>query len=250
MQEISQNQYLRIILLFISFLFFSYNLLSQDTAIYLMDENELLEYTNDLYGSDDMLINGRIYVPLHSLAEGHPYYQVIDWIRGDIHIKGHTFKEVQLKYDIELDEFILFIKDKKERKNYLVLNRNYIDSVYLGKYLFVNSLVLHQLNKNMGYVEMIYDKNFVFFVKHSKGFKKEFSESKPYGEYAEQKSVNYIFENSVLTKMPSKKSFIEYFPNQKKEIKKYMKRNKIKYKKANSGELFKLLEYCNEIRTI
>ena len=91
-------------------------------------------------------------------------------------------------------------------------------------------------------------KNFIFFAKHSKGFKKQYSESKPHGEYAEPKAVNYIFENNVLTKLATKKSFLEYFLEHKKDVKKYMKKNKLKYKKANSGELYKLLKYCNEIR--
>jgi len=214
----------------------------------LEDQEDLKNYIDQIYGSDDMLVNGRIYVPQHGLAEGHPYFEVVDWVFGNLFIKGVLYEDVKLKYDIELDEFILFIKDKQDRKNYIVLNHHYVDSVYMGKYVFVNTDVLPEIEKDLGYAELVYDRDFIFLIKYTRDFKKEYSDSKPYGEYAEQKATRYICESGELVKISSKKAFLAYFEPDKKEIKKYLKKNNIKYKKANSGELYHLLNYCNAIR--
>ncbi len=247
MQQASFLQKTRIIIL-LSLLTFSLQLFSQKDSKFLSSEEDLVHYSEQVYGADNMLVNGRIYVPEHGLAQGHPYYQINDWIVGTVYIESKEYKNVKLKFDLELDEFVIFIKDKDNRKNYIVLNRNYVDSLYLGKFLFVNFSDFSDLHQPLGYVEMVYNNELIFITKHTKDFKKEYSESKPYGEYSDQKSTYYIFEDTQLTKVLTKKAFLNYFPFNKKEIKKYLKKHRIKYKKANSGELFNLLKYCNEIR--
>jgi len=214
----------------------------------LEDQEDLKRYIDQIYGSDDLLINGPIYVPQHGLAAGHPYFEIVDWVYGSLFIKGHIYDDVKLKYNIELDEFILFIKDRQDRKKYIVLNHHFIDSVYMGKYVFVNTDVLPEVEKDLGYAELVYDRNFIFLIKYTRDFKTEYSDSKPYGEYTEQKATHYICESGKLVKISGKKAFLAYFESEKKEIKKYLKKNNIKYKKANSGELYNLLNYCNAIR--
>lgn len=215
---------------------------------FLDTPDKLIDFVDQVYGLDDMLVNGRIYVPMHSLAEGHPYFEVKNWILGDIYIKGNKYEQSQLKYDIELDEFILYIKDKQNRKNYIVLNHHYVDSIYLGKYFFVNTAVVSKIGPNIGYVEMVYNDDLMFIVKYKKDFKKQYSESKPHGEYTKTITSRYVVESGELIKLNTKKAFLNYFESSKKEIKRYMKKNKINYKKANSGELNTLIKYCNEIR--
>lgn len=242
------NKRISLSIIYSLFLFLGATAQNKDQVI--SSSTELVSYSNDIYGSDDKLVNGRIYVPMHSLAEGHPYFEVENWVNGDIFIKGSRYNELKLKYDIELDEFILFVKDKQNRKNYIVLNQHYIDSVQMGKYFFINTGVLPEIGEDIGYAELVFRKDFFFLVKYHKDFKKEFSESKPYGEYNRQTSNRYISESGELVKINTKKALLTYFEAQKKEIKRFMKKNNIKYKKANSGELYNLLRYCHEARKI
>ena len=214
----------------------------------LNSHEKLLDYADQVYGSNDLLVNGRIYVPMHSLAEGHPYFEIKDWILGDVYTKGNKFEQLKLKYDIELDEFILFFIDKENHNNYIVLNKHYVDSVYVGKFLFVNTAVIPEISENLGYCELVYNKQLSFLVKYKKDFKKEYSETKPHGEYSKINANRYITESGILTKVNTKKTLLRYFEPYKKEIKKYLKKNKINYKKANSGELNTLINYCNEVR--
>ena len=160
----------KVILILIVFITSQHICNSQQEYKLISDKAELLEYAEDVCGSDDRLINGRIYVPLHSLAEGHPYFGSKDWVSGTIYIKGKRYDEVQIKYDIELDEIVLFIEDNYKRKNYIVLNRHYVDSVQIGNYQFINTIVVPQVDKKIGYAESVYNSGFLFLVKYEKSF--------------------------------------------------------------------------------
>ncbi len=229
--------------------FFLYGLHGQDESRLLDGRDELLEYAGAVYGSDDMLINGRIYVPQHTLAEGHPYFETADWVLGNVFVRGHEFEDNKLKYDIELDEFVLYIEDKYQRKNYLVLNHHYVDSVRLGKYLFVNTAIYPPIATDLGYTELVYDEGLVFVVKYKKDFKKQYSESKPYGEYGKQYADRYIVMDGNIHKVTSKRAFLNFFENEKREIRRYMKKQKINYNKAGSGTLKSLVAHCHEIHS-
>jgi hypothetical protein len=229
------------------FIFLNLGLCGQDTSRFIDTRDELLNYAEAVYGSDDMIINGRIYVPQHTLAEGHPYFEIADWVMGDVFIRGHRFKNLKLKYDIDLDEFVLYIEDKYQRKNYLVLNHHYVDSVYLGKYIFINTAAYPGIGRDLGYAELVYDNGLIFLVTYEKDFKKQYSESKPYGEYGKQYAERYIASEGSVSKVTSKKAFLKYFESYKKEIRRYMKKQKINYRKAGSGTLKNLFTYCHEL---
>lgn len=247
MYSIAYTKNMRFTGFLIAMLFLSIISRTQHTQQILSTGEQLVNYSSKVYGSDDMLVNGRIYVPQHSLAEGHPYFNVEEWVESQVFIKGHMFDGVKLKFDIELDEFILFTENNGQ-KNYIVLNKHYVDSVYMGKYLFVNTTTLKQINEDIGYAELVLNQDILFLVKYKKDFKKEYSETKPYGEYNRQNSYRYLGENNNLVKLNTKKALLEYFKDEKRDIKRYMKKNNIKYKKANSGELFNLISFCNNAR--
>jgi hypothetical protein len=113
----------------------------------------------------------------------------------------------------------------------------------------VNAEIIEGIPSKFGYVEEVYDRAFYFFVTHHKDFKKEFSESKPHGEYSDQISTRYILEEGQLIKVNSKKAFLSYFDPHKRELKSYFRKNKIRYKKANSGQLYNVLIYCESLQS-
>jgi hypothetical protein len=118
----------------------------------------------------------------------------------------------------------------------------------MGKYSFVNASLIREAPESFGYVEKVYDREFYFFIHHRKEFKNEYSESKPYGEYSEQISTPYLLKDGQLFKMNSKRDFLSYFEPHKRKLKSYLRKNKIRYKKANSGQLYQLLIYCERLQ--
>jgi hypothetical protein len=98
-------------------------------------------------------------------------------------------------------------------------------------------------------VQLIYSGKILFLATYSKSFLKDFSDKSPYGKYSEQQSVYSIYNNQVLTKIASKKALLDYFDPHKKEIKKYLKHNKFKFKKASPSEWYSVIQFCDNLQT-
>jgi hypothetical protein len=47
--------------------------------------------------------------------------------------------------------------------------------------------------------------------------------------------------------MSAKSALLSYFDQHKKEIKRFMSRNKIKYSKASTDQLYMLMQYCDSL---
>lgn len=207
---------------------------------------ELNDYSAYFYGIDDWLVNGRKYIPEHGNAKGHAYFSEQDWVTGTLVIKKKTYKDVEFKYNIDLDKIILRAEVTRGGLVYVLLNDDFVTSFIIGEHYFINSAQL-LLAGNSGYFELVFEGKHTLLIKHHKTFISEFNQNAPLGRFSDLNSVKYIYCDGLLNKIPSTKSLLTYFKPFRKEIKKYMKQEKIKYKKATNFELYQLLKYCNEI---
>jgi len=194
-----------------------------------------------------MLVNGEMYIPTNPKAEGFPYFNSPDWVRGSVGINGQVYEEIELKYNIERDKLILKTSDRSGKSLFIILNDELIELFQIGEHLFINSSMLSSRKRLNTYLELIYDEEIMFLRSFIKTHLSEYSDKNPFGRYSTQKSQSYIFSNSELYHVGTKKSFLEYFEPQRKEIKKYLKKNKIKYKDASNIELINLMTFCNEL---
>lgn len=66
--------------------------------------------------------------------------------------------------------------------------------------------------------------------------------------FSPQKKVSYIVMNGKPYRFKSKKQFRRLFPVQhKKEIKQFIRNNKIRLKNESDGNMKRLLEFCNQL---
>ena len=207
----------------------------------------LSEYTENFYGSNDILVNGKSYIPDHFNATGNPYFFSDKLTKSILIIDGKKYKEQEILYNIEIEKLILKTTLNNSEEVLLVLNPDFIDAFYLGEHHFVNGVKFFSESNFPGFVEQVYEGNFSVVIRHQKSFVSQYTANNPNGFYSGTKSVNYIFNNGQLIKLLTQKSLLEYFSAHKKEIKKFMRKNKIKYKQANTIQLNKLFTYCDDI---
>jgi len=216
-------------------------LFSQNTV------EEISEYTSKVYGTDDLLVNGSNYLPLHPVAYGDPCFEKSAFVIGSLYLIGREFENVELKYDIEQQKVIL--KGFVDAIHYkvIVLNDNYIKDFYLHNKHFVN--ISNYLNQNFiyGFYELIYDGSFVFVKQYSKEYLAVYSNRYPSGKYSETKIEMSVIKDNIKYKIKNRKSLFSVFPEQTSEIKIYMKDNKIKLRKASNINLYNLMQYCDEV---
>jgi hypothetical protein len=192
-------------------------------------------------------VNGDLYFPSHPLAQGHPYFSEINWTLGIIYSKGKTFKKVDLKYDLDMDRIILQEKLNDGKIVKIVLNNELVDSFAFMDKKFVNTRwILNEVSID-GFVELIYSKEIKFFIKYEKEYVSQFTDSNPYGKYSKMLLDRYLYKDGILTRVSTRKAFLNYFEVHKKEIKKYLRAHQINYRKASSQQLFDLMNYCNEL---
>jgi len=216
----------------------------------LFSQNQLEEihkHATEVYGIDDLLVNGSVYAPLHPVAYGDPFFVASVFSKGDLTLVGREFENVDLKFDIEQQKVILMGFVDSVNFKIIVLNDNYIKYFSLHEKHFVN-ISNHLNNKSIkGFYELIYDGTFVFVKSFEKEFLGTYSNRYPNGKYSETIIEKYIIKDNIKFKIKNKKSIFRVFPEQKFEIKKFMKDNKIKLRKASNTSLNNLMRYCDEV---
>jgi hypothetical protein len=236
-------------LFFISLLIFLYiGTKAQETHVQDTTKLEnLKEYTEQVYGTDDRVVNGKAYLPKHFNAKGHPYFLTDIWIEGTLVIDSEEYEGQEILYNIDIEKLILKTTLKSKEEVLLVLNTDFIEALYFGDHYFVNGAKYFPTSKFTGFVEQVYDGNFKVVIRHKKSFVSQYTVNSPHGFYSGTKSMIYIFDKGELEKLPTKKTMLDYFFEQKKEIKKFLRKNKIKYNKATTNQLSQLFTYCDDI---
>ena len=224
------------------------SLFGQDTNTIQQQISDVLSNANQVYGPDEMLENGRLYIPDHPKAKGNPYLLDAEWMLTKLIVAGDIFDSILIKYNVSHEQIILKKGDAKQESHIpIILNNNFIDSFNAGERYFVNLKSMLNIDDLNGFVEFIYEGKVVFFIKHHKDFLTQYSQSNPYGAYSKLNSDYYIVVKGKLNSLNTKAAFLKYFEPQKKEIKKYFRQHKIRYHKATSSQLNELIKYCDEI---
>jgi len=242
------------------FLFFTTGLFSQVQK----QEN------NIFIPEDDLLINGRLYIPVHYKAQGNPYFEKDEWMLATIYTMGEVYENQIVKYNIESGRLIL--NSQVQNKYYNIeLNTQNIDSFKVvslnalfpfnnknkDDYDFIRKIISQANNRLLNYkvfisigddfYQKIYFGKFTFLKKFEKEFKNIYTEHNHFGLYTNQKFIYFIYDDSVLTEVNTKKQFINFFGIHRKDVRKYLLKNKINYRKTTDDVLFQLMIFCNSL---
>ncbi len=220
--------------------------------------------------ADDLLVNGRLYIPVHYKAQGNPYYIEDYWMLATFYTMGEVYDNQIVKFNIESGKLILNTEADDKYYN-IELNTQNIDSFKIDQiktlfpfnnknkndYDLIRNIIKQKADYPFNYKTFIsIDNNFYqeIFVgkstllkKYEKEFKNNYTEHNHFGLYTNQKFIYFIYNNNVLSEVNTKKQFINFFKIHQKEIRKYLLKNKINYRKASDEVLFKLMLYCNSL---
>jgi hypothetical protein len=210
---------------------------------------QLRQHTSEVYGIDDILVNGTTYRPLHPVASGNPFYGNGVFVKGQVDLKGRSFQDVLLKFDVEQQKLVLKLFIDAAKFELIALNNNYIKSFSLHDRYFININTIVKNNDFKGFYELIYHGGFLFVREYKKVFIGAYSDKYPYGKYSDTKATNYLFIKGERFKIAKKKDLFNIFPQHKVLIKKFMKEHKIKLRKSGNNKLNILMQYCDEIST-
>jgi len=215
--------------------------------IQLNNIGQVIEVTQKAYGPDDLLKNGRIFIPEHPGAAGNPYFQDYKRTVGRVVIRGKVFDQTEFIYNIELDRVIVQFKEKEQGSLAILLNQDFVDAFYIGEHHFINLNQLHLQNNETGYAELIYNSGITFIIRYKKTFLNQYSQSNRFGKYSKPMSVKYILSGSQLVKLTDRRSFLSNFEPFRNQILNYFRLKHIRYRSASTNELYQLLKFCDEL---
>jgi len=207
----------------------------------------LYNHTEQIYSTDDLLVNGQIYMPTRPRAKGSPYFGENQFSSGIVIIKGRQFDDVLLKFNLEDQRLILRAALESGKYVTIMLNPKMLDVFSIGGQEFINADHYFNNTDISGFYTLVYEGDFAFLIKYEKKFRAVYDTQTPNGSYNEMSLEYFVLEEGKLENITKKKAFLNHFSNQKKEIKSFMRKYKIQYKKASIFSLNKLMRYCDSV---
>lgn len=229
-------QRLKCSLVLISICFFSGTLLSQ----------EPVKVLDQVYGLDQTLYNGKKYEYIAPLGTGgHPFLRSILFYPGSVTLKGISYHDIKLNYDIFNQQLLLQYADNTSPWNVIEVSTAWLTNFSLGSMNFErrnleqqprfyqvlgegNVQILYFWRKNLNLNDAIGSSNFIF---------------------SPAVRDSYILTDGQLKPFSTKRSLVRLFaPGMRPEIKKYMRKNKVKIKKASDQVMAEMITFIGNIK--
>lgn len=173
----------------------------------------------------------------------HQYYKSLSWVEGDLTFSGREFHKVEMLYNTYED--VLVIPNfgvKTSGVPAILLNQAHVDafSMYGAKFIHLQDSQIPPPGK--GFYELYYEgKNFTVLVKHSK-----LKDTSASGIVYKDKREAFILINDICYDLVNKKTLFNLYPEQKDELRKFMRNNDVKFSKQRQEGLKELLKFCDE----
>jgi len=199
---------------------------------------------DSLYGMDPQLFNGIKYFPEHSLARGYPFWQDNQPMKADLVYSGRYYKNLKIKYNLYIQEFILEYADQFGGLQQLILNRSNIDSVFINNTLFIRN---KYSDIKEYFLQVIHEDKISCYFTWKKEYRFNNTGVEVGHEYSDEMVTSYIVKNGRVYVFANNRSFLKIFPEDSRDsIREYMKDNRINVKKKMQADVKKLCVFCNK----
>lgn len=222
------------------------NALNQQIIAQYTDEQvigQLNAYFNEMYGLDQKLIRGVQYYDKYPRSMGNAFLGSDDFADGRLVINRVEYDHVSIRYDIYNQQVNLYFNYNPSTANTVILNRDNIEEfemngILFRKYFFPETdTSFFQIVKE-GKITCLYYWYKILSYQTSLKYTYEFSDPQ---------KKSYLLIDSVLYRYSGKRTFIQLFPDNKSELRKYISQNNIKLRNASDPTVKKLIEYCDSL---
>ncbi len=195
---------------------------------------------SDTLFDNQTLYNGRIWRNLHYLVQDDQFLFSKEFLTGVLTIRSKTFNNVLLKYDIFTDELLTPIDSGR----ILQLNKELIDSFSLSfqnrRYLFIK-ITEDTLKASESFFNVLYKGKTTLLLKHEK----KIDELAVDGKYDKFYQVNRIFivSGERLYPVKGKADLFKLMPEDKSQLKDFMKNNKIRISGKNPESFIPVIRF-------
>ena len=214
------------------------NLFAQSIEDFLKQDNTELYY-------------GIVYKPQKYIAVGHPFFKEDKFYNSTLGFDGKIYSNIRIKYDLLNQFFILYQDTYENHPRFLKLNNNLIDSIIIydiNTEYFFKSLNKYSLPSDMKFFEILYEGNLSFVT----GRRKYIQE---YAVHGRKHRINelkryYIIRDDKVHLILTKRDVLSLLIDKKDEVKKYIRKERLKIKLKKPNDIIKLLSFYESISNL
>ncbi|WP_346857108.1 hypothetical protein [uncultured Draconibacterium sp.] len=204
------------------------------SAIHTSGQEQFLPFDSlSLYSPSSDIINGEEWSYIKKNV-GHPFFINDSWNIADVSYNGNQYNGVSVKYNIETDELVVFMKEN-DRALTFKLNKQFLNSFVFYHPVSKNKIAFEYSSLKKDEPKFIYTKAFEgkleYFIRYQKYINSKVSGNYT-GEYLERAQM-FLKIDDKLYELQTRNDFYALFENEKNEIKKYMRKNHIKFDRKN-----------------
>jgi len=214
---------------------------ADDTTLHENALNAIGVYYQNL-GEESPLYNGSEYIEYaYTLQEGHPFFQVVNFINGNVNVDGMIFHDVPMLYDIVKDQLIIQDFQKVYKIN---LPADRVRQFFLLGHLFVHLNASDQVKT--GFYDQLYRGKISLFAKREKKILEKYSNIQ-ISKVVISQNVYYIKKDGVYYTIKNKSSLFSALKSKKKEVQQYLKANDIKFKREPERAMIMAVKYYDQL---
>ena len=191
-----------------------------------------------------MLYNGRIWRNQYYKVRGNQFLFSKDFLPGTVTINGQLFDNVKLRYDINKDE-ITTISDPI---TILQLNKemvNMFSILFENKWYKFERIPENGSNIFNGYLNVLYNGKTSLYVKYRKEMEL-LAEDGKYDRFYQSQNI-CIIKDGITFPVTGKKEFFIPLSNKKRQIRNFIKTNKLKISKKVPESFIPVLEFYDNL---
>jgi len=199
-----------------------------------------------VYGLEPILHNGEVYNYFPGVGvKGHQYFEQKDFIEGTISVRGTTYENVFLNYDILNQQVILKYLDPQGSNRLLAVSKAWLEKFSIGEEQF--SVIL-KFDGQKIIVQTLNEGSIQLHIQWTKKLVADISFVSEYYTFDKKHQTLYISYNNTLQEYKNTKTILALLnPSAQEKVKKYMRLKKIKNRSNSMEQLNELLVYCNQL---
>jgi hypothetical protein len=191
-----------------------------------------------------MLINGKVWRNLYSRIRGDQFLFSNAFLPGTITANSRTWNNRDIRYDIYTDELDIIA----EKGMIVQINKELVSAFTINYdnkiYRFIK-LDKDSLNNIEGYVNVLYRGTVSLFIKYTKKILPLAVDHK-YDAFDQIERI-FMMKDGKMHQIRNKHNIIQLFGNYKKQIKNYVRSNKLRVSKKIPESFIPLAEFCDKL---
>ena len=221
-----------------SVLSFGQTLKSDSTFVAEARKNSITLYATSI-GGQSHLYNGSAYSEYISQRDEHPYF-IDEWIEGTVTYDGEVHENVPMLYDLSLDRVI--VDNPFSIKKVMLVNDKVAGFTIQG-HRFVH---LKDTPLPSRHYELAYDGKIKVYVSHEKALQSRVVDYSIFNEFR-PKRLYYIYKDGRFIKVKGKRATLKVLESKKKELKKFIRDNKLAFRTDRVRDMSRLAQYYDQL---